>query len=270
MEPAPHPISLRKKTHSRLEKLIASKMQRLLNRVCNDSYYNSYSEEILVNPKESNLYCYGDDKILKLSFHNTGTCDFMKKLNPIPLYDVDGIHFHNFHTKNRKILDFFLHSFPREVNFMTISANIFQHINISYYFDSFCTISSSVRNKVSLWRFKFTENQLKKFLVSYKHVKVVSLSCCYISIPHVINFSRALKNTQIKRLDFVMSKFSRSNDLSKMHGEFKNLMESLATSPDLKLSLQGLSIARANVEKDKALNIIREAGFSQIKLCGFI
>ncbi|CAI2386127.1 unnamed protein product [Moneuplotes crassus] len=99
-------------------------------------------------------------------------------------------------------------------------------------------LSSKVAQRVSLHRFCIGFPQLKRLVGAYKHVRSLGFMFCRLSIPSVPDFSKALINCQIQELNLGGSGDSSLSDWDSNFDQFKNLVQGLASSPDLKLNAE--------------------------------
>ncbi|CAI2360859.1 unnamed protein product [Moneuplotes crassus] len=74
-------------------------------------------------------------------------------------------------------------------------------LNRANYLNSLTRLSSKVIQRVTLESFNIGLPQLKRLVAAYKHVRVMGLIQCTLSIPSVPDFSKALTNCQIQELN---------------------------------------------------------------------
>ncbi|CAI2372219.1 unnamed protein product [Moneuplotes crassus] len=140
------------------------------------------------------------------------------------------------------------------------------NLNRSNYFNLLINLSSKISRKVVFSRFSLNLRQLKRLIAAYKHVRVLRLPDCILSVPSAPDFSKALTNCQIQELDLSYSGESYSSDWENNLDEFKNLVEGLASSPDLRLSIRRVSILGCLITQNEAEQIFAVNELEQVKI----
>ncbi|CAI2372054.1 unnamed protein product [Moneuplotes crassus] len=195
---------------------------------------------------------------------------FSRSLNHIRFIDIGCIMFIFFKSKNKHLVDFFEFSFPNKTNMLSLWNNHGFNLNRSNYFNSLLRLSSKVVHEVRLMFFSIRLPQLKKLMAAFKHVKVMRFDSCELSIPDVPNLSKALKNCQIQELDLSEDEDSDVYFLRDNFDQFKNLVQGLASSPDLSLSLKTVNIAMSEVNQNEAEQLFKENQLGDVKIIGGI
>ncbi|CAI2386060.1 unnamed protein product [Moneuplotes crassus] len=145
---------------------------------------------------------------------------------------------------------FFDQTFPRRVKVLEIGNCNRDCILRNHKLNQIVRISSAVKKEICFWSFQINEKHLKRFLAAFRHVETVGFKKSNLLVPRVPDFSLALKGSKIRVLKFDKSVISsRRNDLTNP-GEVKNLVQGLATSPDLKEDLQEFHIKEWKFEGD--------------------
>ncbi|CAI2371617.1 unnamed protein product [Moneuplotes crassus] len=142
-------------------------------------------------------------------------------------------------------------------------------LNRSNYLKPLLNLSFKVVQQVTFYNFCIAFSQLKRLVAAYKHVRDFTLYHCSLSIPRVPNFSKALTNCKIQQLNLNGSKglykSYRENNLY----EFKNLIQGLASSPDLRSSLKDVYIFDTEVKKYEAEQIFEANNLGGVTIIGF-
>ncbi|CAI2369915.1 unnamed protein product [Moneuplotes crassus] len=157
-------------------------------------------------------------------------------------------------------------SFPMRVNECLIMTDLEDNRRISYYFDPIIRINQRVQRKMTLSGFNVGERQLKRLIISYRHVKAFGLRFCELSLQTVPDFSYSLKTTQIESIDFEGSEGIFEGDNEGNPDGFQNLMIGLATSPEQKLKLTRIKLTFCSIELNMAQAICEESGFDRVNI----
>mmetsp|Transcript_37541 Transcript_37541/g.37092 ORF Transcript_37541/g.37092 Transcript_37541/m.37092 type:complete len:144 (-) Transcript_37541:14-445(-) len=139
-------------------------------------------------------------------------------------------------------------------------------IKDSSYFDSIIRISHRVCQKISICRFPISQRQFLRLLASYRHVEEFALILCKISMPTIPDFSKALRNTNICKLNLQRSTAKDGTDWGNSIEEFLNLIQGLSTSSHLLMVLQQLDIQGCGIDIDKAQQILTAFRFDKVTL----
>ncbi|CAI2372150.1 unnamed protein product [Moneuplotes crassus] len=128
----------------------------------------------------------------------------------------------------------------------------------SNYLNSLTRLSSKVVQQVHFSDFSIGLPQLKRLVAAFRHVRALGLRYCRLSIPSVADLSKALKNCQIQEIYLLESGNSDRSDWENNLEEFENLVQGLASSPDLRLSLEQVNVYNCGVTQNKAEHIFEE------------
>ncbi|CAI2386848.1 unnamed protein product [Moneuplotes crassus] len=145
---------------------------------------------------------------------------------------------------------FLFQNFPRRVQTCWLYYPLDDCLLPNHILPQILRFSSSVKKEICFCGFQFNEKQLKRFLAAFRHVEIVEFYGCTLLVPRVPDFSLALKGSKIRVLRFTYISFSRKFNYFTGPNELKNLIEGLATSPDLKKSLQEFHLEGSRFEKE--------------------
>ncbi|CAI2368742.1 unnamed protein product [Moneuplotes crassus] len=251
---------------SEMSLLRESKSQE--NQRCASIFYNVLSQEIKNGPLDSDSSeDFKYDEFI-LSFKNPKHAILAQKLKYSRFFKCEEILLFETHNRNRHILDFMNVSFPSQANGLYICSSNVSRLARSTYFAALIKISSKVICNAEFGSFLFNSSQLKRLMAAYRHVKSLSLKYCKLSIPSVPDFSRALRNCQIKSIDLLGSGGSCSSDWANHFDEFDHLIQGLASSKDLKLNLRSITIYNCGIELNKAQEIFRQNQLVEVQIIG--
>ncbi|CAI2368815.1 unnamed protein product [Moneuplotes crassus] len=181
------------------------------------------------------------------------------KVNELILFQPTEV---NKHTRN-----FINSSFPQRVTGLSIECSKDPYLDILPISNLIFEVSSKVLEKINIHGFRISAYQFKRIMPCCKHLKKISFWRCDISIPSVFNFSQALKNTKIEMLDFSGSGYANFSNWDEGLEEFENLIQGLATSPELKISLREFIARIYEIKEEKIREILEENGFNNVKNC---
>ncbi|CAI2375113.1 unnamed protein product [Moneuplotes crassus] len=249
-----------------LEKMILLKSRKESYKICRKVYYNAFKPDYLKNPFKLD---HGDEALdrCNLIFYDINEMILlMKQLHLLPLVDANIFALENLPKKNKHFHHLLNASFPRSVNKLILNAPLFKSCKISYYFANIMQNSFRVCNKIEFDSFILSKNQVKRLIISFKHVKLFTLIRCRISIPEPPDFSKSLKNAQICSINLYSSLKARVNNQEATIELFENLIKGLATSDDLKLALKEMNLTCNGLTKTAAQEILESNGFGHISL----
>ncbi|CAI2371999.1 unnamed protein product [Moneuplotes crassus] len=249
-----------------LEKSVLEKSKREDYKRSKSLHFNMHSEEIHASLLNSDVEFYFTDIAFFLYFDDLRYMKFAKKLRHLAFFDINNIVCCDILDKNKHIYSFLNSSFPHKVNSFWISSKYTVKLDPSYYFDCIMRNSSSIIQSVGFAGFCFNDQQLKRLITSFKHVRLLSLQNCNLCVLVVHDFSKSLKNAKIKKITLLWSGQTNASDWKNNLDGFKNLIKSLATSQDLKLTLKEINMRYCSIGQEKALKILKENGLSHIKV----
>ncbi|CAI2369907.1 unnamed protein product [Moneuplotes crassus] len=232
------------------EKLILTKDNIISKILSKSHYFNCFSYELDCEDSDDSRNNEDYDPYLELDFQSSHDRNYGKKNNFLSSFSVD-------------LLDF---SFPQKMKALSINSHRDTSLKIPDTFNTIIRLSSRVLREIWVSNFCISAPQFKRLMVAYKHVHSILLDCCKISVPAVFDFSKLLKNTHIEKLDFACVGEPEYSDWEGNPQEFINLIQGLATSLDLKLSLRKIIATGCGVEMKKVRKILHQNGFYNVKL----
>ncbi|CAI2372607.1 unnamed protein product [Moneuplotes crassus] len=134
------------------------------------------------------------------------------------------------------------------------------------YLSSLIRLSSKVCQLVSFSSFCIGLPQLKRLVVACKHVGELRLFYCIISTPSIPNFSKTLINCQIQKLGLGGSGLPNCSDWKHNSDQFKNLIQGLSSSPDLRSNLKEINLIYCGLTYTKTEQILKESQLSAVKI----
>ncbi|CAI2363730.1 unnamed protein product [Moneuplotes crassus] len=189
-----------------------------------------------------------------------------KKLAPLPYFDGDGVNLFRCGQK-QEFWKYLCQSFPKKLNGLWVFSIKKEQSPLAKYFNSIIRISHTVSKEVRFSEIQISQFQLKRLIVSFKHVKVFALSDCNLSLSMVPDFSHALKHTKIRKLELL---YYQTDENWKTAPEVcMKLLQGLATSQDFLSSLRKLSIQKCGVTREEVEHFLKQNKLDIVKLWHF-
>ncbi|CAI2374749.1 unnamed protein product [Moneuplotes crassus] len=239
--------------------VLHSLYQNLLGSKFKDWKHNfKFWTSISVNPFFENFEINLNDQDHRALINKT------KSLKPI---DVQEMNVSDLKRKDRNWNGFISLSFPEKVNNLCFKAQDGFMPSISLYLVDIVRVSPRVSDSICICGFKISLNHLKRLICSYKHVNLIDFSDSFLLIPDVPDFSEVLINSQIESLSFSGCESSEQIETwDEEYKKFKNLVEGLATSEDLKRSLKNIQFENCQIKSHCLKQLLDENGFRDINL----
>ncbi|CAI2372008.1 unnamed protein product [Moneuplotes crassus] len=191
----------------------------------------------------------------------------LKSLKCLKLFDIDWLYLERIDSKNRRCaLNFLQSSFPNKIKKLDFLSRGQMDLKRSNYLNSMTRLSSKVVQLVSFKSFSIGLPQLKRLVAAFRHVRTLVLEYCCLSIPSVPDLSKALKNCQIQEIYLFECGDSSRSDWKNNFNEFENLVQGLASSPDLRLSLEKVNIFFCRVDQNKVEQVFEENQLGGVKI----
>ncbi|CAI2372239.1 unnamed protein product [Moneuplotes crassus] len=210
-----------------------------------------------INPEYSRLYIDSSDlRDVKLA----------QSFKHFKFFDINSVGFGCVDSKNKHFGNFLESSFPDKTNHLCLYSWNKMDLKRSNYLNLLLGISSKVLQEVSFRSFCIGLPSLKRLVTAYKHARVLRLWDCRLSIPSVPDFSKALTSCQIQELGLDGSGSSDCSDWENNFHEFKNLVQGLASSPDLRVNLKEVVINGCCIKQNKAEQIFEENQLGGVKI----
>ncbi|CAI2383454.1 unnamed protein product [Moneuplotes crassus] len=203
---------------------------------------------------------------LYIDFRDLRNAKLAQSFKHLKFFDTNFVDFGCVDSKNKHFCDFLESSFPDKTNHLCLYSWNKMDLKRSNYLNSLLRVSSKVLQRVTFDSFCIGLPSLKKLVTAYKHARVLRLWDCRLAIPSVPDFSKALTNCQIQKLGLDGSGCSDLSDWENNFHEFKNLVQGLASSPDLRLSLKEVVICNCGVNQIEAKNILEENQLGGVKI----
>ncbi|CAI2368787.1 unnamed protein product [Moneuplotes crassus] len=197
---------------------------------------------------------------------------FMKKMNFLREIKMSLFDLMDIKSKNKHCVKSCFSSLPKCVAKCEIRSSYLVTLNISPYMEGITRISSKVLKLISINNFKLSHPQIKRVMVSYKHVEEVKFEFCDLSMPVILNFAELLESTNVKIIGLTGSIEFTYNELEPnlngFQSLFSNLVESIATSSDLKKTLMKIELTLCDIETLEARRILDRNGLGNIEVFG--
>ncbi|CAI2368991.1 unnamed protein product [Moneuplotes crassus] len=233
-------------------------------------YFNYFSEELTLKifgtDQECENYYFG----LGVNINRQSDKTFIKKIKFLRQIKMKRLYLKDIKSRNRYSVNSFFSSFPKLAVKFEIQSSNEATLNISPYLEGITRNGLRVLNLICIDNFKLSHPQIKRVMTSCKHVEEVKFRFCQLSVPVIIDFSKLLKNTNIKILDLLGSKGFSSNDLESNYNSFytvfKTLAAGIATSADLKKTLTKISLDFCDLETLEARTILDHNGLENTEV----
>ncbi|CAI2377404.1 unnamed protein product [Moneuplotes crassus] len=234
--------------------MIHERKERLESKI----YYLGYG--FIKSPAKLTVYVEGRP-LLHLNCTNT-KC-FINTFSPMVLPNLNKIIIRDAYKKSKYITDIFVKWFPQNVKVAEIFSSC-KGTKIPNFFSEYFKLSSKVQQEIKFCDFAINEKQLKRIMVSFRHLEDLMLIHCKISVPKIPNFSLALKNTKLKSLSLDECASANRCNWNKNPEEFYNFIRGLGTSTDLRGSLDFLSLEYFRIGKSKTRTFLDENGLCNV------
>ncbi|CAI2384732.1 unnamed protein product [Moneuplotes crassus] len=228
--------------------------------------YKIFPEKIEIEPLDSDSEEVPENSELCIDFNDLRYVKLAQSFKYLKFFDINSINFSYADSKNRHFVNFLESSFPDKTNGLYFHSSNKMDLKKSNYLNSLVRISSKVLQVVTFYHFCIGLPSLKRMAAAYKHVGRLRLWVCNLSIPSVPDFSEALSNCQIQKLDLNGSCCYDFSDWENNFDEFKNLVQGLASSPDLRLSLKEVNITHCEVKQAEVEQTFEENQLGGVKI----
>ncbi|CAI2373062.1 unnamed protein product [Moneuplotes crassus] len=227
-------------------------------------WFNFLKNELTVEESES---CLDTDEIeeIDFTFKSYLTVKFYKKIHFTRCFYFGRVICEELRGTERKAIYSLYSSFPKRVNSICMSACYDFTLNICHYFNEIMKRHHQVDQHLALIGFRISFRQLKRVIAAYSHVIAIYLDNCKITVSGIPNFTNSLKNTKIQTFSFNHQIDAENYSWDANPQEFVNLVQGLATSPDLRKSLSTIYTCNDEIQRDKVREILDENGFENVK-----
>ncbi|CAI2372003.1 unnamed protein product [Moneuplotes crassus] len=249
-----------------LEKSILEETKEQNISTCQSICYNIFPGEKDIKPLDSDSEKIPNNSYLAIHLNYSEFMQLEQSFKYLKFFDINHIRFVGFDSKNKVFADLLESLFPNKTNELCFYPQNVMNLNRSNYLNSLLRLSSKVVQQVIFGNFGIGLPQLKRLVAAYKHVRELILMDCKLSIPSVPDLSKALINCQIQKLYLGGCGSSNFSDWENNLNQFKNLVQGLASSPNLKSSLKEVNIFDCRVNQDKAEQIFDENQFGHVKI----
>ncbi|CAI2371910.1 unnamed protein product [Moneuplotes crassus] len=246
-----------------LEKSILEETKEQDINRCQSILSKIYPEKEEIKPLDPDSEEVPENSELMIDLRNA---KLSKSLKNLKLFDINRIVFNYVNSKNKHFLNFLESSFPNKTNVLHFYSWNKMDLNRSNYLNSLLRLSSKVVQTVTIQYFCIGLPQLKRLVAAYKHTRGLVFLRCKLSIPSVPDFSKALTNCQIQKIGFEGSGNYYFSEWEDSPDQFKNLIQGLASSPDLRLSLKEVDIYCCRVTKNKAKRVFEENQLGDVEI----
>ncbi|CAI2366827.1 unnamed protein product [Moneuplotes crassus] len=251
-----------------LEKsLLIESIQQEFQRCC-CIYYNIFSEEIKARLPDAESDGHSVNYWFQLFFKRLKYMSLVKKLKFLKFFNVNKVELKIGKERNKNILNFIDFSLPNKMKDLNTYLTFEMKPKRATYFNSLVRISSKVTRRVGFLFFRFSLPQLKRLVAAYRHVAILEIWKCELSIPTVPDFSKALQNCQIKKISLWRIGTDSYRNWEDHPDEFKNLIQGFATSSDLRLSLKKVYIPYCRIKKSEAQKIFADNQLEGVEIIG--
>ncbi|CAI2371969.1 unnamed protein product [Moneuplotes crassus] len=252
----------------RLEKSVLAKTKKQEVTTCQSILYKVQPDQ-KVEPLDPDSEEFSENSQLNIWLDEIWAEKLLESLKCLKVFDIYWLHLLRIDSKNmRFVLNFLQSSFPNKIKELTFWPRGEMDLKRCNYLNSLTTLSSKVVHEVYFGDFRIGLPQLKRLVAAFRHVRALGLQYCRLSIPSVPDLSKALKNCQIQEIYLEGSGDSDISDWENNFDEFKNLVQGLASSPDLRLSLEEVSVSDCGVKQNKVEQVFEENQLGGVKIIG--
>ncbi|CAI2372247.1 unnamed protein product [Moneuplotes crassus] len=251
-------ISLEKSVLTETKEQDIARIQNIL--------YNIFDVKEGIEPLDSDSENFQEKSCVDIHLEDFEDGKFAKSLKYLKFFDICRFYSKNIDSKNRYFGDFLESSFPNKINSLMFVSSTKMVLNRSNYLNPLINLSYQVNSDVIFYRFSIGFPQLKRLVAAYKHVSRLEFKYCKLSIPSVPNFSNALTNCQIQELSFEGSGTTGLSDWAKDFDQFENLIQGLASSSDLRLSLEKMVIYNCGVNPKESEQVFGKNQLDNVRI----
>ncbi|CAI2371882.1 unnamed protein product [Moneuplotes crassus] len=251
-----------------LEKSVLAEAKEQEVTTCQSILYKVHPDEE-VEPFDPDSEEVSENSELRIWLSEILDVKLLKSLKCLKVFDTDYLSLDRIASKNRRfVLNFLQSSFPDKIKVLDFESNDLMDLKRCNYLNSLTTLSSKVVREVSFGYFSIGLPQLKRLVAAFRHVRTLWLTHCRLSIPSVPDLSKALKNCQIQQINLYRSGHSDRSDWENNFDEFENLVHGLASSPDLRLSLEEVYVYGCEVTRYKVGQVFEENQLGGVNVIG--
>ncbi|CAI2373819.1 unnamed protein product [Moneuplotes crassus] len=230
-----------------LEKFIHVKEKNENFKRCQSIFQKVYLAKLKATPIASGLKVYLCLPYFNCSLKNIKDINFQKKLKSHKLNDIESMILKDINYESKHFSRFLDTSFPNKVDRIWIPSKDYSKSRSSRNFNRIIKISSRVLKSAGFRGFIFNFRQFKRLITSYKLVRSLVLQKCDLSIPEIPDFSSSLKNAKIEMISLIASHFGAASYGSNDHDQIINLVEGVASSPDLCRALEEIDLRDCSI-----------------------
>ncbi|CAI2371599.1 unnamed protein product [Moneuplotes crassus] len=249
-----------------LEKSVLAKTKKQEVTTCQSILYKVLPDEE-VEPSDPDFEEVSRNNGLHIRLNKIRNEKLLKSLKCLKVFDIVWLILGGIDSKNRRfVLNFLQSSFPNKIKELDFRSSGQMDLKRCNYLNSLTRLTSKVVRLVHFERFSIGLPQLKRLVAAFKHVRTLGLISCRLSIPSVTDLSKALKNCQIQKIDLNGSGDSDCSDWDNNFDEFENLVQGLASSPDLRLSLEKVDVTECGVTQNKVEQVFEENQLGEVNI----
>ncbi|CAI2371773.1 unnamed protein product [Moneuplotes crassus] len=242
----------------RLEKSVLAEAKEQEVITCQSILYKVRPDEE-VEPSDPDSEEVSENSRLSIWLDDIREERLLKSLKCLKVFDIDYLELGGIASKNRRfVLNFLQSSFPNKNKNLAFWCSGQMDLKRCNYLNSLTRHTFKVVRQVDFEYFSIVLPQLKRLVAAFRYVRILGLKWCRLSIPSVPDLSKALKNCQIQEIDLEGSGNSVRSDWENNFDEFKNLVQGLASSPDLKLSFEKAYVRCCGLTQNKVEQVFEE------------
>ncbi|CAI2370961.1 unnamed protein product [Moneuplotes crassus] len=252
----------------KFEKSVRQELNSMNDEIWRNLYYHTHSQEL--NKPSTN--CVGDTEISASSqtigffLENEQDVNLVKIYKPQILLDVDTLNLFDITKSDRKISEFLSQLSQLNRGGVFLASSLGLSGTFSYYFSKIIRIGSRVQRCAGFYEFYITSRQFKRLMSAYKHLCYLSFDRCKLEIPKIPDFSKSMMNAKLQNLLVFGCGESEASGWENDPSEFDNLIEGLATSPDLRLCLVEIFVEDTIKDKSNVEEIIQRSKFAKLNI----
>ncbi|CAI2371907.1 unnamed protein product [Moneuplotes crassus] len=251
-----------------LEKSVLAEAKEQEVTTCQSILYKVLPDK-KVEPSDPDSEEVSRNSELSIELYDICNVKLLKSLKCLKFFDIHFLCLGQIDSENNRfVLNFLQSSFPNKIRKLVFGSSGQIDLKRSSYLNSLTRLNSKVVQQVLFRYFSIGLPQLKRLVAAFRHVRTLRLTYCRLSIPSSPDLSKALKNCKIQEIGLIGCGDSDRSDWENNFDEFENLVQGLASSPDLRLSLDKVLVYYCEVTQNKVEQLFEENQLGGVNITG--